>query len=257
MLHLVINLDRSPDRWESISAEFQRMSITPERISGVDGKELSDEFIASNTPPLNSSLKSEFPRELTKGEIGCFLSHKKAWERLIESGERWACIVEDDVTFSDRAPKYLLSENWIPENADVIQLHTQNAIPEYRKVKRRSIHVMDAELITPFFPDPLGAMAYIISRESAKVAIQGSSLIAWAVDDYLFAFKSKFSRDTEIYRLNPAVVKENEGRSDVGDRSSFPQKPWRYHFQIRRHLLRNYQRIYAFLLCNKELLYFK
>ena len=256
MLHLVINLDRSPDRWESISAEFQRIGITPERISGVDGKELSDEFIANNTPPLNSSLKSEFPRELTKGEIGCFLSHKKAWKRLIESGERWACIVEDDVIFSDRAPKYLLSEDWIPQQIEIAQIHSLKRSQEFY-IKREIIPLQHAELLSPVHPYPVGCQAYIISRETAIDAIQNSKKVAWPVDEFLFSFRTQFARQHKTVRLNPSIALPRELDSVIGLRPRSLTKSWQTRIRPSRILIKILYAIYYRLFCNKRTLYFK
>ncbi|MAO82233.1 MAG: glycosyl transferase [Nocardioides sp.] len=38
-----------------------------------------------------------YPFELRKSEIACFLSHRKVWEMIVESGEPGAFVFEDDV----------------------------------------------------------------------------------------------------------------------------------------------------------------
>jgi len=39
---------------------------------------------------------------MTPGEVGCALSHMKAYENLIHSGEEYALILEDDVIGNDK-----------------------------------------------------------------------------------------------------------------------------------------------------------
>lgn len=124
MLICVINLDRSVDRWKSVSGELQKVGVEAVRVAGVDGRKLSNEFVESIVPPLSDiSSRLEFPKELTKGEVGCFLSHRKCWQKLLESKEKWALILEDDIYISRRAKKYMTGEGWIPNDAGFVQLH--------------------------------------------------------------------------------------------------------------------------------------
>jgi len=36
---------------------------------------------------------------LTRGQIGCFCSHRQIWKKILKAGHRYACIFEDDVSF--------------------------------------------------------------------------------------------------------------------------------------------------------------
>lgn len=79
MLRFVINLDRSPDRWLSINKQLTKLGINAERISAFDGNTLTHDEIKKLTPKLYS--KWEFPREISSGEIGCYLSHLECWKK--------------------------------------------------------------------------------------------------------------------------------------------------------------------------------
>lgn len=101
-----INLDKSTDRRAEMSKEFP----TAERLPAVDGtlispKEISP-YVADKTwrdPSWN--------RRLTKGEIGCILSHIQAWKLCIDINEP-IIVLEDDVQILDndyerKAEKYI------------------------------------------------------------------------------------------------------------------------------------------------------
>ena len=54
------------------------------------------------------------PEEVTRYELAVTLSHKEVWRRLVESGDEWCCVLEDDVLLMRRlsfSPSGLQAEN--------------------------------------------------------------------------------------------------------------------------------------------------
>jgi hypothetical protein len=85
----VINLDREPERFNSISAGLAAVpGLHVKRISAIYGPDLPDAaaLLLGGHPSVLRSL----------GTLGTFLSHIKAWEAVIQSGEEVAVILEDD-----------------------------------------------------------------------------------------------------------------------------------------------------------------
>ena len=64
-------------------------------MAAVDGITLDKEYVNSITAPIDHPLKVSCPAELVIGEIGCYLSHIKCWQELLNSNEKWALIMED------------------------------------------------------------------------------------------------------------------------------------------------------------------
>lgn len=83
----LISLDRDTVRREKIRRQFPITSPNFITIRAVDALHLPQ----SVPPPVNLYDR------LTKGEIACALSHVKAYESLISSGERLGIVFEDDV----------------------------------------------------------------------------------------------------------------------------------------------------------------
>lgn len=73
MRSYLINLDRSPERLERMSALFADMEVDFIRVSAIDGKKLTQQEIDGWL-----SGSGNFYR-LGPGEIGCFLSHRRCW----------------------------------------------------------------------------------------------------------------------------------------------------------------------------------
>lgn len=123
----VINLDRSPDRWEHMQKQLstigaQHTSLKIQRVVGVDGSKLTENEISFHQQSAFNLSKIACPRDLSKAEIGCYLSHKKCWEKLINSSSDWILILEDDITIFPSASKYIESPSWIPEGIDLVQI---------------------------------------------------------------------------------------------------------------------------------------
>jgi len=86
----VLNLDRHPARWEEVMREMARQGLEVNRLSAVDGRALSKQELAVQSTSLSTFFQ---PR----GVIGCYLSHKKFWQMVVDEGMPHAIVFEDDV----------------------------------------------------------------------------------------------------------------------------------------------------------------
>jgi len=114
----VINLDRSKDRLAQGSQTFHEKNLTFERVEAVDGALLDDEHVEHLTS------RRHWPYPLSRGEIGCFLSHRECLRRIIESNDAWGVVFEDDIIISPDIGILLQDTRWIPEGTDIVKLDT-------------------------------------------------------------------------------------------------------------------------------------
>lgn len=94
LIGFVIHLERAKDRRaqaETLVAELPYARLLP----AVDGAALAPE--ARDRAFRPGILQPAYPFDLRPGEIGCFLSHRAAWSRLVESEAEAALIIEDDM----------------------------------------------------------------------------------------------------------------------------------------------------------------
>ena len=251
MLKLVINLDRSAQRWTEISAALKAQCIEVQRVSAVDGRELSEDYVASVTTPYNDfDSRVRYTRELSKAELGCFLSHKKCWQRLLDCREDYALILEDDLLISKRAGRYLRDLSWLPEGVEICQLSSLHKREIIRIAPRTlrlrapiAVAVADtagamaaanwrtapgAEQSAPAddggdrLVQPLnyqyGTQCYLISRKAAQFALEHSAKIIAPVDNFLFTFWYPVANEFTVWRLVPTVITQKEVPSDIGIR---------------------------------------
>ncbi len=90
----IINLPQSTDRKVFMRAQCENVGISPIFIDAVYGKDLSKSDIEKNCDQITA--KKLFGRELLLGEIGCALSHKKIYQKIVDENIPHAVILEDD-----------------------------------------------------------------------------------------------------------------------------------------------------------------
>ena len=194
----LINLDRSKSRLEVMTERLATIGISFERVSGVDGSKIDISSLSVDVP------NPSYPRALTPGEIGCFLSHRKCWQKLVDSGEDWALILEDDCIFHSSAARYLGSTEWIPEGCQLIHFYYTNKAKVYTD---KLINLPDKNrLFRAKVSLPVGAYAYCMSREAALIALELSQTIYEPVDNFLFGVFSPFPKRIDSWRLEGSVL---------------------------------------------------
>src|SRR5450432_1480573 len=90
----IINLASAPERWGFMQRTFSESSLNLVRVAAIDGSALS-----LPVPGYSERLYRFFHGRTTNPrEVGCYLSHVRACEMFLESGEEHGLICEDDLT---------------------------------------------------------------------------------------------------------------------------------------------------------------
>ena len=188
----VINLEKSTVRrkyMEDLLAPYAFLNV--EFVKAIDGRLLSDEDRHSRFDFDGS--RALYGRTVNAGEVGCALSHRKAYESLLQSGNPYALVLEDDITIirdlqaldlgkigrvlNDTTPKALMlsGDYWY-----------------YRK-----------QPVTRLF-SAVGAYAYLINRAAAQkiLAINPPRCVA---DDWMFYKRNGI----KLFAVHPYMVDAN------------------------------------------------
>ncbi|MBZ0162966.1 MAG: glycosyltransferase family 25 protein [Notoacmeibacter sp.] len=97
----VIHLQRARQRRPQVERILAACPVPARVIDAVDGRAMSaQERAAVYTKKLH---EPRYPFELGPGEIGCFLSHRKAWQQILDDGLDAGLIIEDDVEIEPEA----------------------------------------------------------------------------------------------------------------------------------------------------------
>ena len=95
MKKIVINLKHRQDRLEHFMSVNQKLGDI-ELIEAVNGWHIDHDQMQKNGFAVNHKWRDPFKnRRITKGEVGCFISHYKAWQQVLAFNEP-VLILEDD-----------------------------------------------------------------------------------------------------------------------------------------------------------------
>src|SRR6185437_15183923 len=215
---------------DAMEQQARQLGLALTRLEAID---------ARNADPaeLNRRFEANGPLgAIPKGDQCCFLSHRLAWARLVESGAPYATILEDDVRLSARAPLVLKNTDWIPAGIDLIKLEHYGPASQsvllsdfvdvgngFRLGRMRSRHT--------------GGAAYILSRRAAELLLR-TPRFDLPVDHLLFnPNNSKIFAQLRPWQLLPTVARqEQENKSDIeGSRMASRKFSLAY---VRRELVR-------------------
>ncbi|XP_051776506.1 procollagen galactosyltransferase 1-like [Erpetoichthys calabaricus] len=96
----MINLKRRTDRRERMLRTLYEQEIACKVVDAVDGKALNASQIdAMGIHMLPGYQDPYHGRPLTRGELGCFLSHYNIWKEVVDRGLETSLVCEDDLRF--------------------------------------------------------------------------------------------------------------------------------------------------------------
>lgn len=99
-------MKKSPERLAFMSDQLRKLGIDFTVQEGVDG----ETYNFGNEFDQELSKTKNYGRIMTKGEIGCALSHKRVLEKILAEDLDYALVLEDDVELSPNFKKIIDEE---------------------------------------------------------------------------------------------------------------------------------------------------
>lgn len=189
----LINLDRSPERLAFMTTQLAALGLSAERLSAVDGATIDLQPYATSG--------------LTKGEIGCFLSHRDAWQRLVASDNDLALVLEDDVRLSADLPRVLETAAKLDRGNHILKLDTSGRAV---LLEKRALRPSERIRLSRLHSEHTGTAGYVISAQAAAELLSRSSTIAEPVDLFMFGRSAVAHQRTRIFQAVPAVVAQEK-----------------------------------------------
>ena len=205
----VINLARSTERLAAITAQLDAIGVAFERIDAIEGKTLSDDAVEQVSP--SHVVRKTYHRALSKAEIACSLSHRKAWQRIIDDNLDFAVVLEDDVELLDNFPEVLNLLAQLPHTSwDFIKLYALRRGGGKNIARRFSYK--DHTFVT-YRRFPLGFVAQAVSRQGAESLLRNLPYVTQPADGQL---KSWWEAGVYPFGLVPyCVTTDLDGVSDI------------------------------------------
>lgn len=220
---LVINLLRRPERRRTMEAICDVIGIDCEFVDATDGRSLPSSYPVTQ---LDSFLDPSTKRKMTNGEVGCFLSHYRIWERMVSSGLSRVMVVEDDARLVDGAFQMVaeMMEDLVKERIDWGLI--------YMGRKRTAQHIKQDMWVSGVrHLSTVGysywTVGYALSLEGAKTLLNGKPLERMVpVDEYLpimanvhpnHQWMNSFeNRSLRMFTMHPLVVYPHRYTNEKG-----------------------------------------
>jgi GR25 family glycosyltransferase involved in LPS biosynthesis len=220
----VINLDRRRDRRQRISAVMDKLGVAFKRVPAVDGSsEITEKYRRHHKiKELPDYVQSRNGRSLTKGEIGCFMSHYRIWKDVLAKNYTSQVIVlEDDASFVPQFRSKLaetmaemerLSLDW-----DLLYLGRRILTYDEKWVddSRRLVHIGYSLWTTGYMLSPRGAS--ILTKEeplSKMVPVDEYLSIMFGGHPDVTVTRHFRNRNLRAYSVHPLLIwQTDEGPS--------------------------------------------
>ena len=160
----VINLELSKDRLELIASDLDSAGLQWSRLEAI---ELDNSSFLSQ--PLYNR-KRALPlnnRDLTKGELGCFLSHMDALNEFLDGTSEYLLVLEDDVLVSSEAASNFLMLPQLLDDKLGKAWHCANLTMPYDK-RFRTLFNFNSIQVRRAFYFPLLASALLWTRQGVR-----------------------------------------------------------------------------------------
>jgi len=119
----VINRQCDEGRLARFAKSSAKWGVKFERVEAINCADPNFDFY-----PYDSKIADTFygRKEFLRGAVGCFLSHAKAWQKLLDSELSYALICEDDVRWLGPIPNQVLQYS-MPRDLEILFVHQRLA----------------------------------------------------------------------------------------------------------------------------------
>lgn len=235
----IIHLNRAKNRKPYVDDIISKINMETEIINAVDGKLLTRDTI-SNYYSKTPLYQPAYPFNLNNGEIGCFLSFRNAWQKIVDQKLSAGLIFEDDVSLDLNIFQKSLDSSlkWVNEYG-YIQFQVRN-IPKKSKILKSN---QRSQLLQPS-PILLRCSAQLISYSTAKRLLEVTQKFDRPVDTLL---QLNWNTNIQVTSINPSGVIDNtyaSGGSNLSLRIPFSQrlrqefKRIKYRYNLKRYVKR-------------------
>ncbi len=202
----LINLDRSRERLEHFLSQANAVGLEFVRVAAVDGNKLDKDTKAT----LFARRTGKLP--LGPGEMGCFLSHRKVWARILADGVDWSFVAEDDIHFYN-ASRFFCNSDWLPKHVDLIKAETSRQRIQLHTIVESKPFGHELRRLNSYH---FGTAGYFVSRLGAEILLEETVDKCDPLDLVMFHEDFGVTKSLRIFQLDPAICVQDYlfGRPD-------------------------------------------
>ncbi|MBV2142446.1 glycosyltransferase family 25 protein [Falsochrobactrum sp. TDYN1] len=213
----IIHLGRASERAPQVEKLICALPVKASLIEAIDSRTLSDGTIAQVYK--RKLHRPHYPFQLSRNEIACFLSHRKAWQAIVDQKLDAGFVIEDDIELTDVFGSAFRAALDHLEPGGFIRF----AFREGREHGREVFRNQDVRIIIPN-PIGLGMVAQLVSYDAARKLLDVTSRFDRPVDTMI---QMRWVTGLQPLSILPGGVREISaqlGGTTVQIKKSFPDK---------------------------------
>jgi len=201
----VIALESSHDRRQNMTNRLADIGLEFSFIDAVVGKTIPAEEHARLT---SATRQNYYPSPMSAGALGCLLSHRNAWQKLLDSKADMALVLEDDAMLVPEIVPILERIKRLKGRFDIISLERRLMRPLVDIAQLSETHRLTH---TQF--NNSGATGYIITPKAAHILLERSIPAIYEVDVLMNRW---WDHGLSFLITQPALVQEDDLESTIG-----------------------------------------
>ena len=203
LYHTIISDRDNIERRNLVLSECKKIGITnPHFTDAIMATRMPDEAVYAQAIPNTF---------LSKGEIGCALSHKKVYEEFLKTDQASILVFEDDIIFSKECTQEVLESlmEYVSKQIEPMVLILQKSVWHIKKTWD-----ITPEIAVYSSRNQFCTHGYILNRVAAKKILSIQTPIRFEIDAFKFYY---WLADVGLYCLNCDLVRQsNELESGIG-----------------------------------------
>jgi glycosyl transferase family 25 len=225
----IITLDPESDRFQELLSLLSNQGLSVEIVEGVDGRKQFPPLEHGESVDQDRSLKIQLV-ELTRSEIGCYLSHFRTIKNAYEKGLERICILEDDILIEPDFKEVLGSIEKLSDEIEHVRLMGLKCH------KRKDIcGISKNHRLTRPVKGLCGTQGYVLNRRGMKKVLQCGSSISEPIDKFYDHF---WDIDLRSYCIEPHVIWERPIIKSSIIKTSRKQASKPFSKLLRKHLVK-------------------
>ncbi len=226
MIVFIINLKESSERRMKIQIQLDKTKLKYEFINAINGKDLSDTELKEITYDYPNCM-------LSKGEIGCVLSHLSIYKKMADENIEQVLVLEDDATLPHNI-EYVVSKIKKIDKLTKPNIYLLSCVDSYIKNQK-----LDNNIFKVY--QAIRSHAYIINKKAAKRLISFQTPIKYEADMWWYF---RYFNCANIYCFIPSVIPYDDETKSISlieqERLPLIESREKYRSRLRKKI-RNYQ----------------
>ncbi|MEH6503188.1 MAG: glycosyltransferase family 25 protein [Cycloclasticus sp.] len=206
----IINLQRSVERKAHMQGLCEKLRLNPIFVGAIDGSGIERDDVDKICS--KESVIKTIGRQLSAGEIGCALSHKGIYQKIVDENIELTLVLEDDVEFDKELLEVLKLVDEFPADWEVVLLgHHGGASrhsPTNGSLWGRKYLSSVYKTIRPC-EVACGTYGYLINQQGAVKLLNDLKCIVKPIDHY-----TGDSDHVNLYAVDPAPIQIADDLSD-------------------------------------------